>query len=1128
MLCGNRRPMKLIENLRDCVDVSLVGGKAANLGALLRAGFNVPDGFVVAPTADGGAGLIREAYLKLTASTVAVRSSATIEDGLDMSMAGQFKTVLDVCNEVELAKAIELCRASGQDSRVDAYLGALDRAPGRIQMAVIVQRQIAPEAAGVLFTSGLLRPDEMLIEAAPGLGEEVVSGRMQPDSFRIKAETGEIIETRAVRPTPCLTKEDVRKLWALGRDVASHFGVPQDIEWAISGKKLFLLQARPITAFDGTTAQAILIEHARKPLAQPGRGPWILHNLAETLPNPTPLSWSVLRRFMSSTGGFGAAYARLGFEPAGSEILELILGKVYLDLSRAPEIFGAGFPFAYDSEALRRDPSAAQFAPAVPRGSWLSRRRARRRMAEAQRRIDLESRHFDLRLTERVIPEFIAWCAREKHRDLTALRVDEWIALWHERKRRIFDEFAPEILFANFIGAFALARLREFLAEHFWNDEPDVLAQLLVSAGAPTRTLLADAELREVAEGRRPIETWLADHGHRAIGEFDLAAPRWREMPCELAAYAAPLKNGRNPLGDHRERAAQAVERIASVAPHAARQLRERLDLARRYLAFREDGKDYLMMGYDLLRDMALDAARRLQMDVFWLTSDELCEALRDKCVPRNELDRRKREHRACARVTLPQFVDHAALMTLGETPKPIDHDHFRGLAISSGVASGPLRVVKSPLDATDLGRGYVLCCPSTDPAWTPLFVNAAALVLECGGTLSHGAIVARELNLPAVVLPDAIRLLREGEEVFVDGSSGVIARKARISGPDANDIAIVPEQVPPVAGQRERRGARWRNLGFVLWCIYFLADWVLPAGWLNQPSMHALDGFLWPLVRTFGKPATVVIVGGGLALIAALTQATFTDNTRLREASRRARALRAEAAALTRNSARRRHLLWLATSVRRRITAANLVPVGLLLGLFVMSFSWLTLRMNQANPAPGTSARVVATVDADFRDSLVLAVPPPLRLDESSNSARELPPIRETLERLKLQNHLSEIAQVDLGRYLRQGVPPQKVVWMVRSDEPGSFPVTLTPGDNAPVHARVVFGESLPPPEIARGRKGDPIQSVHVENIVPKSPFWNLNAVLPSFNRGIDWLTIYLAVYFSTWLLLRRVLALV
>ena len=202
------------------------------------------------------------------------------------------------------------------------------------------------------------------------------------------------------------------------------------------------------------------------------------------------------------------------------------------------------------------------------------------------------------------------------------------------------------------------------------------------------------------------------------------------------------------------------------------------------------------------------------------------------------------------------------------------------------------------------------------------------------------------------------------------------------------------------------------------------------------------------------------------------------------------------------------------------------MIPAGLLLGVFVMTFSWLALRMNQTNPAPGSSARIVATVDADYRDPIVLAIQPPLRLDESSDPKRFLPPIRETLERLSFRNTLSESAQSDLRRYLRQGVPAQKVVWIVRCDEPGSFPVTLMPGKSPATHGSVVFGEDRPPPGIQKSRRQDePIRAVCIENPAPKSPFWALKSAALSLNRGFGWLAVYLVAYYLNWLLLSWLL---
>jgi hypothetical protein len=455
---------------------------------------------------------IREAYRRLSAPEVAVRSSAAIEDGASLSMAGQFKTILNVRSEAELLNAIRLCRTSSETSRARAYLNE-SRTPRQTPMAVVIQRQVGPDVAGVLFTQSPQKPDEMLIEAAPGLGDDVISGRAKPDVFRVNPKSGRIINSESHREQPSLTSEDVERLCALGRDVASHFGSPQDIEWAISNNTLFLLQARPITTSDRETFRQSLVQDVRKNLVSSGGGPWTLHNLAETVPHPTPLTWSILRRFMAGSGGFGAMYRQLGFDSFPGEVLELIAGKIYIDLSRAPGLFGKNFPFAYDPELVQRDPSAAQLPPSVSRGSWMARFRARRQIRKATRKIDNESIDFDEKLTRQIIPSFVQWCAEEKKRDLSRLSPEQWIALWRERERRLFDDFAPKVFFTNFIAATALQRLRNFVAIHFWNESPDALTQLLASTGQPDETICADAALREVARGERSLTTWLRPAG---------------------------------------------------------------------------------------------------------------------------------------------------------------------------------------------------------------------------------------------------------------------------------------------------------------------------------------------------------------------------------------------------------------------------------------------------------------------------------------------------------------------------------------------------------------------------------------------------------------------------------------
>ena len=146
-------------------------------------------------------------------------------------------------------------------------------------------------------------------------------------------------------------------------------------------------------------------------------------------------------------------------------------------------------------------------------------------------------------------------------------------------------------------------------------------------------------------------------------------------------------------------------------------------------------------------------------------------DSIRVGIAPHHLIEKRKSAHRAEARLTLPRVIDAEAIDTLGEPPAEVTSAAgHKAFAVSSGKAAGPARILRSPTDAGELGRGYILVCPSTDPSWTPLFVNAAGLVLECGGTLSHGAVVAREMGLPAVVLPEATRMFADGEAIRVDG----------------------------------------------------------------------------------------------------------------------------------------------------------------------------------------------------------------------------------------------------------------------------------------------------------------------------------------------------------------------
>jgi pyruvate,water dikinase len=1142
------RTPRYTQELSECRDTSLVGGKAANLGRLVRAGFPVPDGFVVNTHAYDHAKTrssvlvelpadvaeaIQAAYRALGVGMVAVRSSATAEDMAAASMAGQYETFLNVPSEQALLDAVRRCWASIEAPRVQAYLREHTIDPSRVAMAVVVQRQVSADAAGVLFTVNPHdgRHREMLIEASWGLGETVVSGRVQPDVLRLERDTGRVLEAAIAdkqvylaagahvpcpveesrRRQPCLHGHDVYHLWQLGRRVAEHFGCPMDIEWAISGGEPYLLQSRPITTLADSEAYEDVLRTAQSHLRQEltaGRGPWVLHNLAETLPHPTPLTWSIMKRFMSGSGGFGAMYRQAGFEPSPvadrDGFLECIAGRIYMDAARAPEMLFENFPFAYDLEQLKRSPDASQTPPTLPRGSSLSRRRAGRKLVAVQARLNTLSAGLECELCQSLFEEIAAFVAGAKRMDLSSLSVHWLLELWEGQERRILDVFGPRLLMPGLIAAMAMGELRTFLQETLWDEDADAVAQLISAGGPPNRTVTANAELYEVAKGNRSLETWLADHGHRAAGEQDLAEPRWRERPAAVREMADRLAAGDGPLDRHRRNVEEIDRQVMTIRSRLTDAQRHEFDrrvsLVRRYVALREDSKDLLMLGYDLLRDLAIETGRRLEIgqDVFYLTRDELFDSLRVGFAPCHLIEQRKIAYRAEARLSLPRTIDAQAIDTLGETPdvKPSAGGH-KAFAVSSGEAAGPARILHSPTEAGDLGRGYILICPSTDPSWTPLFVNAAGLVLECGGTLSHGAVVAREMGLPAVVLPDATKLFREGEEIYVDGRRGWVSPAGKVQdgqcgrhghrgqggqggagtastlstestssiyaesvlalamppAGEADDTSVPRDLIPPPAGRKDRKAARLSRILAMVWAIYLMAFFALPQRYVHQPTLRALDVVLWPIARTLGKPAVVAVVAVGVAVLTLLVQKLVTDNRRLREAKRRATVLKRQAGSLPKDSPKRAALTRLAAQVQVRTLAAAMIPIGILLGPMVMPFVWFRDRVDPAawNAPAGSAVYVVATMDGEWSQPVQIDVPPSVVVDDSTPASRTLPPLRATLEHLlvlyrqprddpgqpwelKLAPDLGrEQTANDLQAYLDAGIGPQGLTWLLR-----------------------------------------------------------------------------------------------
>ncbi|RKU05454.1 hypothetical protein C6503_27275 [Candidatus Poribacteria bacterium] len=846
--------MQLIKHFSeiDETDLSHVGGKGLNLGKLTRAGFRVPQGFCVTTDAyrlsvqglseqnvDAVKGLvlapeliteIQAAREKLQTATVAVRSSATAEDLEEASFAGQQDTFLNV-NPDELLDALKACWASLWSERAIAYRQTQGISDEGLAMAVVVQEMCKADVSGVLFTVSPFKAEVAIIESNWGLGESVVSGAITPDSFHVSRETGEVLEKNIAakremvtdagvrevlsekQDVPSLTDTQLQALMQLGMRVETFYGKPMDIEWAFADEEFVLLQARYITTSSELThptlgADKVSVAKLRQNEIQrlevhiETHGTvWCHHNIAEVLPAPLPMTWAIVKEFMSGAGGLGKAYRGLGFHPSkrvdDEGILDLICGRIYVNLNREAELHFDGFPFAHDFNALKQHPQQAMYAQVqtdITRSTasfWLKLPLHIIRMSKAEMRLRRVRLDFDRLLTEEVFPAFQREVEAERACLYTDLSDAELVARFQTWRAKTLDDFAPEVLTATLLAGFSLQRLEAVLQKHLDETAAKTLASRLISGVSGNLTVETNEKLWQVATGDLALTDFLKDYGHRAVDEFELAQPRWRERTTYLEQVIASFQQEisdtdaqqERPLhfarqAEQREDAASELSGILGDKANLRKQIESELDFTRRYMPFRETAKFYLMLGYEQIRRALLELDNRYALDggIFYLMPDEL-ERLIDGDDLGDIIATRKTERELMLQIEMPDVIFSDALKQIG-APVPIDAaETYTGVGVSVGVAIGKARVLLAPSDVDPSDRDYILVCPSTDPAWTPLFLHAAGLVMERGGILSHGAVVAREYGVPAVVnVPNATQRIADGQELQVDGDKGIVS----------------------------------------------------------------------------------------------------------------------------------------------------------------------------------------------------------------------------------------------------------------------------------------------------------------------------------------------------------------
>jgi pyruvate,water dikinase len=651
----------------------------------------------------------------------------------------------------------------------------------------------------------------MLVEAAWGLGELIVSGRVSPDRFHIDRDTGAAVEQQLgdkpirmssagiedvapeLRKAACLDADQLRVLADAGRQIEAYYQSPRDVEWAWQGGRLWILQARPVTtagAYERAQVREAEMARLRASAAETGTV-WARYNISEVLPTATPMTWAIVREFMSGRGGYGMMFRDLGYDPDPiidrEGFIDLICGRPYINLSREPKQYYRDFPYGHKFEELKANPDKALYPqpevdPAAATARfWLRSPWIIYRMFRTGSRIRAQMATAADRLRREVFPEFARATVEARRKDLTKLDNAQLLAGLNEWTDRTLQQFARESLKPSMFAAVSISNLEADLGQKMGFEEARVAVRQVLTGVHPDPEADLGSALRALSQGAMDRPEFLARFGWRGSHEMELAQPRWEEASGNLPAAE---KSGPAAEESHQPTPAERWDELFSKPPLSLAQqpaLAAEFENATSYLALRESAKHHLMLGYSLIRRHLLELDRRLGLGggIFFLVPAELPSLVESGQASPEVLDliaRRRREHQAALSLELPPVLFSDDLEAIGRTAPLLEGQGLQGVAVSAGMAEGPALVLTDPGEAPADCRDFVLVCPSTDPAWVPLFLKARALVMETGGVLSHGAIVAREFGLPAVVgIPQVHRQLRTGQPLRVDGNTGAV-----------------------------------------------------------------------------------------------------------------------------------------------------------------------------------------------------------------------------------------------------------------------------------------------------------------------------------------------------------------
>jgi rifampicin phosphotransferase len=902
-------------------DIALAGGKGANLGELSQVGtLPVPPGFVVTTTAydafveangiadaivgralvaraDDPAGFeevgegirtlfsggkvpeemadeIRAAYQELGKdgeTPVAVRSSATAEDLPGMSFAGQQETYLNVRGAEALLEGVKNCWASLWTARAMAYRARQGIDPETVSLAVVVQRMVESEAAGVMFTANPAngRRNELTISAAWGLGESVVSGTVTPDSIVVEKESGRVLwretadkgvmtvysgsgtEERPVpearRRQPVLDDGAVAELARYGKRLEDHYGIPQDIEWALAGDEFFVVQARTITALPEPMADPPTDWSVPDP-----KGFYVRASIVEQMPDPLSPLFADL-----ADGSVTRSLRKLMNELLGSDTIKE--GDLAL-----PAINGYAYYYYKMAAILRISAKALAVLPSLYGSGKASGVRRWREYShpryaaiveewEAKPPADLPAVGLLTGALELLDAGTEYYTSVQTIIPIAATSELLFTGFYDRLIRREGDP--PGQIFVLGFDSTPIRAEKSLYDLATWCGEHPELAAALVDTPSERALELLRMEVPPAGMDERVWDDWrlrfqihLDRFGH-AVYNLDFVNPVPADDPTPLFdTLKFYLRGqGQNPY----ERQRKMVRRRED----ATRAMLERLDPARGRLIgrllrwaqdaapVREDALADTGLAWPVMRRMLLELGRRLveagavekPADVFWLRRQELEDMASSLDAGETQLaslddpvEQRKMLWRGQRRVTPPQLLpkDSWFMVLEGLMPAASEDqagDTIKGIAASGGQVTAAARVLGGPGDFGQMRPGEVLVAAITTPAWTSLFAMASAVVTDVGGPLSHSSIVAREYGIPAVLGTGvATRRIRSEQNIRVDGDVGIVMLLDRMGRDDGGRPADVASE--PAASSKAGKLALAAVAGVVL--IVAFARW--------------------------------------------------------------------------------------------------------------------------------------------------------------------------------------------------------------------------------------------------------------------------------------------------------------